>query len=82
MENIKDTIIDELETMLIELRIKMVTIDEKINNIINNPTTSYFLKDILEKSKNRDIVDTLYDLECALRIIKDKWNFLTGGDTK
>ena len=54
----------------------MIT-DEKINNIINNPTTSYFLKDILEKSKNRDIVDTLHDLECALQIIKNKWNLLT-----
>ena len=53
--------------------------DEKINHIINNPTTSDFLGDILEKSKNRDIVDTLYDLECALRVIKDKWNLLTGG---
>ena len=34
-------------------------------DVLNNPATSYWLKDLIESGSKRDILDVLYDLMVA-----------------
>ncbi|EGQ7973450.1 hypothetical protein I7Z51_002372 [Vibrio parahaemolyticus] len=54
----------------------MDTVDYE-QEVMNDPSTSYWLREQIEKSKERDILDVLDDTESLVLILKARLNAMT-----
>ena len=48
------------------------------NEILNDPAMSYWLKDAIKKSEQRDIVDALNDAEFLVGYLRQKLDIIQG----
>ena len=54
-----------------------VKISERLNQILNDPSASYWLKDALRSALKRDIVDAANDAQVLAEVLADRCSDLT-----
>lgn len=50
-----------------------------IDDVLKDPSTSFWLKDAIKTLSNRDIVDAVNDAEILASLMKDRLNSIQGG---
>ena len=48
--------------------------EDRIKEILDDPATSFWLKNLIMTGNDRDILDVIDDLKTALKVFNYKWN--------